>query len=253
MRYSPGIGHEPSLARLAVTSLIFHVVLLSVLIVPFRTGEREFRSYQVRLLEPGRVSESEREKARDAPEAKPKVLKEKKAVVRKRRVAPEKKAFKKREVPAKKGIKEVQPDRSKSAERISREIEKLRAIKGLAREKEEREKTRGIDDIRKRLSDRAEIGVGIPGKGKNTDPNSYYAVITRKIWDEWSCPPDVCPEEFEVIISIRIDSSGKVVAHTIEKTSGNELVDNSAVKAISKASPLPPPPVEMEVGVRFYL
>jgi TonB family protein len=253
MRYSPGIGHEPSLTRLAVTSLIFHVVLLSVLIIPFRTGEREFRSYQVRLLEPGRVSEPEREKAQDTQRAKPRGLKEKKAVVRKRRVAPEKKVFKKREVPAKKGIKEVRPDRDNASERVAREIEKLRAIKGLTREKEEREKTRGIEDIRKRLSARAAVGVGIPGKGENRDPNSYYAVITRKIWDEWSCPPDLCPEKFEVIISIKIDSSGKVVTHTIEKTSGNALVDHSAVKAISKASPLPPPPVEMEVGIRFYL
>jgi outer membrane biosynthesis protein TonB len=30
------------------------------------------------------------------------------------------------------------------------------------------------------------------------------------------------------------------------------LFDSSALKAISKASPLPPPHEEMEIGVRFY-
>jgi TonB family protein len=56
-----------------------------------------------------------------------------------------------------------------------------------------------------------------------------------------------------VVISIKIDSQGKVVSQEIEKSSGNILFDRSAEKAISKASPLPPPPVEMEIGVRFYL
>jgi len=38
----------------------------------------------------------------------------------------------------------------------------------------------------------------------------------------------------------------------IEKPSGNVLFDRSALRAIAKASPVTPPPYEMEIGVRFY-
>jgi TonB family protein len=56
-----------------------------------------------------------------------------------------------------------------------------------------------------------------------------------------------------MIISIKIDKEGYIVAQEIEKSSGNKLFDRSATKALSRSSPLPPPPVAMEIGVRFYL
>jgi TonB family protein len=36
------------------------------------------------------------------------------------------------------------------------------------------------------------------------------------------------------------------------KSSGNRLFDISTVKAVKKASPLPPPAVENEIEVRFH-
>lgn len=249
MRYSPGIGREPSFKRLAVTSLILHVILLSALIVPFRTGEREFRSYQVKLIDPGRAYDRGREQEARRTEQR---IPPKKNVVREEPVS-KKEISRKKEAPVKKAIEEkARPVTENSAEKIAREIEKLRAIREIARGKDERDRSQEIEIIRKRVSADTGGGAGIPGIGENLDPNSYYAIITDKIWSEWVWP-DLGSERYEVIISIKIDSGGRVVSHSIEKPSGNMLFDHSAVKAISKASPLPPPPVEMEIGVRFYL
>ena len=52
--------------------------------------------------------------------------------------------------------------------------------------------------------------------------------------------------------AIKILKDGTTIVQNIEKSSGNSLFDRSALKALAKASPLPPPPYEMEIGVRFY-
>lgn len=87
--------------------------------------------------------------------------------------------------------------------------------------------------------------------GKGTMFDEYYSKIRREIWQQWVFP-DIGQKELEAIISIRIKRDGTITSHRIEKSSSNPLFDRSAIKALSKASPLSPPPYEMEIGVRFY-
>jgi TonB family protein len=86
---------------------------------------------------------------------------------------------------------------------------------------------------------------------KGTMFDNYYSKITREIWQQWVFPY-TGQKDIETIISIRILKDGTITAQRIEKSSGNALFDRSAIKAIAKASPLSPPPYEMEIGVRFY-
>jgi len=86
-------------------------------------------------------------------------------------------------------------------------------------------------------------------KGSTFD--DYYSRITREIWQQWVFP-DTGQKNLEAIISIRIFRNGMITEPKIEKSSGNPLFDRSAIRALAKASPLPPPPYEMEIGVRFY-
>ena len=79
----------------------------------------------------------------------------------------------------------------------------------------------------------------------------YYARITKEIWQQWIFP-ETGDKNLEAIISIRIMRDGTVQVSRVEKSSGNSLFDKSALRAISKASPVTPPPHEMEIGVRFY-
>lgn len=87
--------------------------------------------------------------------------------------------------------------------------------------------------------------------GKGTMFDDYYSKIIREIWQQWVFP-DTGQKDIEAIISIKIKRDGAITAQRIEKSSGNTLFDRSAIKALAKASPLSPPPYEMEIGVRFY-
>jgi TonB family protein len=60
----------------------------------------------------------------------------------------------------------------------------------------------------------------------------------------------------ETIIAIRIAKDGQIEEMQFEKRSGNPYLDESALRAIKKANPLPPLPPGIEgdkfdVGVRF--
>ncbi len=100
----------------------------------------------------------------------------------------------------------------------------------------------------------SEEATGIPqppeGEGEATILNSYYATIRGEIWRHWAFP-ETRDENLEAIISITIMRDGTIKINKIEKSSGNLLFDRSVLKAINKASPVSPPPYEMEIGVRF--
>jgi TonB family protein len=82
--------------------------------------------------------------------------------------------------------------------------------------------------------------------------DDYYSKIMAEIHDQWRCSPDVCKKNLEAIMSIKILKDGTVIVQEPEKPSGNALFDKAARRALAKASPLSPPPYEMEIGVRFY-
>lgn len=81
--------------------------------------------------------------------------------------------------------------------------------------------------------------------------DDYYRKITREIWQQWVYP-STSRRDIEAIISVRILKDGTALVQKVEKSSGNALFDKAALKALAKASPLEPPPYEMEIGVRFY-
>jgi colicin import membrane protein len=244
MMHSHYIGKEPSLQKIIIISAVLHVLFVSLAVVPLNKREREFRSYQVKLVAPMRAPGDSRG---TMPEAKKKAVPHKKI----RRKLPPKKIVEK---PSKKiAEKPSKADMSlEKTARVSRRIEKIRAISNLSKRKKEREKAKEVAVIRKKARERRDGGSGIPLEGTGIESDSYYSLITRKIWSQWVYP-ELVSSGLETIISIKIDRKGKIVSQEIEKYSGNRLFDRSAVKALSKASPLPPPPFEMEIGVRFHI
>ncbi len=93
---------------------------------------------------------------------------------------------------------------------------------------------------------RETAGKGTPGsQGKD-----YYSRVMEGIRRQWIFP-ETMGRDLEAIVSIRIAPDGKVTILGMEKGSGNPLFDRSVLRAISMASPLPPPPQETEMGVRF--
>jgi TonB family protein len=96
-------------------------------------------------------------------------------------------------------------------------------------------------------------GGALQGSSKQevtTGSGDYYSVVINKIRQQWIFPESI-DRDLLAIITIKIARDGSVTIGRMEQSSGNALFDRSALRAISKASPLPPPPQEMEMGVRF--
>jgi len=227
MRQSFGTAKEPTISRIILLSTALHLLFISLVIIPFKTREREHATYYVTLIEPLQ----ELPAGDNIP------------------------AGIEGEETDSKGIKPFLDtgDALRSIERVSKEIHRMRAIKELAKHYKAVEGNQhGIQIKGNNTSNKTSRTIGAEVTERVTGKDSYYGLITNKIRQQWVYP-DIETSELEVVVSIKIDREGKIFSQEIEKSSGNPLFDRSAMKAISKASPLPPPIKEMEIGVRFYL
>lgn len=88
--------------------------------------------------------------------------------------------------------------------------------------------------------------------------DAYYAMIWSRIRGRWVLPQGILSgEALEAVIDVTILRNGAVSKMDFEKRSGNRYFDESAVRAIQKASPLPPLPAwiggsNIDVGIRFH-
>lgn len=124
-------------------------------------------------------------------------------------------------------------------EKVSKEVDNARIAEGkksmasLA----DREISGNIEDMRFRL---------------------YYDRVWFKIKESWILPDILENNEkkLSVIIMLRVRKDGEIIERSFEKKSGNFLFDNSAMKAVIMANPLPQVPDGLtedilEIGVRF--
>lgn len=249
---------EPAFYKIVLASAVLHVLLIIFVTVPVRTRENEYKSYFVNLVGPAQV----RRPVKTAPEKKkvpPKTITEKSTV--KDREALKTRTLPPKTVVPKKGVS-LEPD--KTAERVSREIERLRALKDLSKKKKQKESemekdrkdeeevARAIEIIRKNKLGDVPEGRGMTGAQSAEEINLYIALVQQRIWDEW-IHPQFSSGDLEAVLSFQIDMKGDIISPKIVKSSGNYLFDHSAMKAILKAGPLPPPAVEDEFVVRFHL
>ncbi|UCG39509.1 MAG: TonB C-terminal domain-containing protein [bacterium] len=86
---------------------------------------------------------------------------------------------------------------------------------------------------------------------------AYYDRVWAQIKSSWVLPEGVAADgSLLTVVGIRIATDGTIEQYWIEKKSGNAYYDQSAIRAIRKASPLPPLPKELgdkplEVGINF--
>ncbi len=98
---------------------------------------------------------------------------------------------------------------------------------------------------------------GAGGEG-DARVNAYYSEIWRRIKLQWALPGGMMPKNaLESVVSITILRNGAVTDQKFEKTSGNRYFDESVMKAIQKANPLPPLPewingASLNIGIRFH-
>ncbi|KPL00308.1 MAG: hypothetical protein AMJ90_08515 [candidate division Zixibacteria bacterium SM23_73_2] len=74
---------------------------------------------------------------------------------------------------------------------------------------------------------------------------SYYVdVMKSKIGEFWRNPLRRATSVIRVTIYFKIEKGGKLKDAIIEKSSGNELFDNAALRSVLSSDPLPPLPQE---------
>jgi TonB family protein len=101
-------------------------------------------------------------------------------------------------------------------------------------------------------------GSAVGGGGSDGTLESYYAMLWSRIRGQWALPPGILSgDPLEAVIGIAMLRNGAVTAIHFEKRSGNRYFDDSALKAIEKATPFPPLPEgvggkNLELGVRFH-
>ncbi len=145
---------------------------------------------------------------------------------------------------------------------------KKESLKHLQEALEEIRKKVALDEIRKKVarSEQVEEKPPLISAPKSSSAlefklEEYYnKVVENKIKEEWTIPENLLKEkewvDLETIIIIIIERDGKIQKGWFEKKSGNALYDQSAMRAIKKAEPLPPIPKELnkdilEFGIRF--
>jgi TonB family protein len=80
-------------------------------------------------------------------------------------------------------------------------------------------------------------------------PFTYYLrLIQSKIGERWSPPRAAATGGERVIVLFEIQRDGQVREPTVERSSGNNLYDQAALRAVTEASPLPPLPPEFKAS-----
>jgi len=84
----------------------------------------------------------------------------------------------------------------------------------------------------------------------------YYTEIWNAVRRQWALPEFLKSQRLETVLVIVIRRDGKVLDLRVEKSSGNDVYDESARRAVRKAEPLPPfpaiySPAQEEIGLRF--
>ena len=89
----------------------------------------------------------------------------------------------------------------------------------------------------------------------------YFRRLEERVRSSWILPGALARDaaKLEVELRIMIEKDGRVSGERIERGSGNLYFDDSVLRAIRKASPLPIPPEQLrggedhyEVGFRFH-
>lgn len=237
LRFSGGIDNSQKLLILTIFSLILHLLFLSIALFISKENGHYIQpspyvvnlvSSESKSISPGTGSESKQ----------PSDIK-KEIVSKDNTIGRESK-------PIMKGGKVTKNDSKKDEELISERIEAIKAKKKV----EQIAGLRNIISLQAGGGGKKGVAKGIGGKGSSSTED-YYSKITSEIWQHWIYP-DMGSRDIEAIIVIKILKDGSVQIKGIERSSGNSLFDRSAIRAITKASPLTPPPYEMEIGVRFY-
>jgi TonB family protein len=263
-------------------SVILHAALIAAAALLYASGAgRVFITpiYTVDLVAPGPVPDpkapaAEPEKIEPAPpDAAPKTEPKAEPKPETQKVSPE--SLKVKEKPSvddalKKIEKKV--ERRKDEALVSSSIEELKKKMEADRKSRDERVSKLRDEISSRATPKPAQTAPAAPKAPAVAPRNpaggaarasleskypaYYGLLRDKVQENWIYPQGLKDATVSVIVSIKIARSGKLLDVAVEKSSGDKAFDESLLKAVKKAAPFPPLPVDMEgsyleTGLRF--
>jgi TonB family protein len=82
--------------------------------------------------------------------------------------------------------------------------------------------------------------------------NKWIELVKSRVKAHWSIMGDTPRPNTEALIGIEISDNGALVRTSVDKSSGDQLFDRSAMRAISQAAPFPPVPLEAKEKVQRH-
>lgn len=204
------------------------------------------REEQARAEAEQKAREEAAEQARKAAEeAKRKAAEE---AERKRQ---EEAARKKAEEEAKRKAEEERKRKEAEAKRKAEEEAKRKAEAERKRREEAERKAREAAEAEARRKALLEaLGEEEGSREQAAERSRWQDVVYTRIKNAWLRPPGL-PEGLKCDLRVRILPNGEVISAKVEASSGNRLFDDSALAAVNKASPLPPPPAGLRDALVF--
>lgn len=239
---------ELSFQRATALSFFLHVAFLVLAVLLTRNAsDRMPTIYTVRIVTP----EAPR-KAVSAPKPK-----EVSRPENRQKVAPKQKA----DSPPEPAVRK-KPAPPPEEDFMALEREKAERLRALKAKQDEKLKEQKLEEIEERLRTEQVQKVAETrnlearetlSQGERSKVLADYSErIQAKIREYWVFP-DIDLQHPQAVVSVTVRSSGAIIINRFEKTSGNAVFDRSALKAISRAGRVEPPPFgrDLEIGLVF--
>jgi protein TonB len=150
---------------------------------------------------------------------------------------------------------------------VATRLEKQEALKRMALErlrKEQKEKSRELkahkDDklakIREALQNGAALDKNVGGLMASAESKRYQSYLRKAIRRSYSLPKtyEYSSPHSNVVLEMRINARGELLAVDIRKSSGDEVLDSYCIEAVKRSAPYEPPPKMLagrQIGLSF--
>ncbi|MBW1670472.1 MAG: TonB family protein [Deltaproteobacteria bacterium] len=152
------------------------------------------------------------------------------------------------------------PVATKDTERLNKALKNLKErVKEKESEAVIKNRLSAIESsVEDRIKKSAIATAGTAGSGQLHEVLRLYCIeIWAKVRNQWVLPEQLLDKtNLTSIVVVRIAQDGRVLNAEHEHKSGHALFDQSAIRAVQKASPFPPLPSALrpgplEIGIRF--
>lgn len=267
---SPDELEGPRWSRVIILSLLFHIVIFSVILfVPDSIPTRRISGatiYEVNLVEMPGKSRSIPPKRSNAKTARA-VTSSKESTTAKRISRPSKeekpvvigKRVVKRKKEKRREVKKAKKPRVSPSRLIDRAVSK---IEKKVKAKKNDHLAQAISKIQAGAEGVAEKGVVRGNAEIGITIRMYQMAVEEQIKSNWSYPVAlISPKklrELEAIVVIKVKENGTIMKSWFMERSSNSIFDGSVLKAIERSDPLPPFPEGYrksydEIEIRFNL